>query len=277
MKNLKTLTVLAAAIALVLMSCGAAEQNEFLTDREDTKDTVKGEVLADMATIRAKIPQPSVLGKKFAAAGLSYNKSSMLSSSKASGFSGNYGKAMGLGAFGADLGFACAYNQTQDALEYLNGLSKLANDLGIGSSFDPEFVKQLLSSLGKSDTLDMMINKAYDKAERNMQSNQRTQLAVLMICGGWIEGIYVAAENINIKKDDPKAKGLYHDLYEHAYTVNYIKELLTAYKGNADIDKFAAELKPFEPAFNAANKPTFGPADLDALRKAITDLRSKVL
>lgn len=270
--------ICAAALAIGFMSCGEEKKDDFLTDREDTKDTIKQEVQAEFAVIRSKIPQPNELGKKFAAAGISYNKAALLPSGKESSYSSRYNQAIGLGAFGADLGFACSYNQSQDALQTLNSIAKLANDLGVSSAFDKTFASRILQNLTNADSLDALIEKANDKAERNMRSNQRVQSAVLMICGGWIEGMYVAAEHLKSKKDDKKAAGIYKEIYIYASSYEDIQLLLDSYKGNADIDKFQADVKDFWPNLKGVgNHPDFSPAMFDNFYTAISALRAKLL
>src|SRR5687768_1100187 len=196
-----------AALAL-LSSCGGEQKHNLDEDREVTTDTVDATVALDIGIMRAKMPMASELGKKLAAAGVSYNKGYLNPASKASSYSTKYQQALGMGAYGMDLGYAGAFNQKADVTEYLGAMGNLSKGLGIDIIFNPEFVEQLIKAVGSSDSLDIMIDKAFDRAERNMQSNARVQLAVLMVAGGWIEGISVTAEQINAKKDDPKVAPL---------------------------------------------------------------------
>src|ERR1035441_1991251 len=108
-----------------------------------------------------------------------------------------------MGALGADLGMAASYNQPQDALEYLTNMSKLAGDLGISTAFDPEFSKKLLTTINKPDTFQLMLDKAFDKAERNLRSNQRVATTVLLVAGGWVEGLYTSIEELNTNPTGP--------------------------------------------------------------------------
>jgi hypothetical protein len=277
---LKTLSLFlpAAALSLTLIGCGAKQENNENSDREETKDTIKQEIAADLTVLRSKIPPPAEMGKQFAGAGINYNKSALLSSGKASSYSSRYQQALGLGAFSADLGFCCAYNQSQDAMEYLASMGKLAQALGVQSAFDQDFAARIIKNIANSDSLDDLMNKANDKAERNMRSNQRVQSAVLMMFGNWIENMYVAAEHLKGKKDEPKSAPVYKHIYNEAASYEYIKDLLEQYKGVSDIDKFKEDIKPFiGPIEGVGNHPEFGPALFDAFYTAISGLRNKVL
>ena len=262
---------------LFFSSCGGHEEDAALKDIEVTTDTVSSEVRINFDLIRVNIPPPAELTGKLSAAKINYNKSFLLSSGKSGSFSSNYQKAIGMGAFGADLGIAAAYNQPQDALEYLTQISKLAGDLGISSAFDPEFTKQLLSSISKPDTFQIMLDKAFEKAERNLRSNQRVATTVLLVAGGWVESLYISVEGLNINPTDPKVKTIYRDISNHCHTFEYIFQLLDAYKSNADCAKLIQDLEPAKAMLSSiGNNPKMGPDALPKLRETVSSLRNKI-
>src|SRR3990172_5870497 len=271
MINIRIITVIATAA--MLSSCGGETKPNIEEDREITTDTVDAAVSLDIGIMRAKMPMASELGKKLAAAGVSYNASILNPSGKAGSYSTKYQQALAMGAYGTDLGYACAFKQSADATAYLGAMGNLANGLGIAVVFNKEFVEKIIKAIPSTDSMDIMIDKAYDRAERNMQSNARVQSAVLMIAGGWIEGMCVTIEQVNAKQDDKKMADLYHDLYENCSSVSYVYEMMDAYKGNADIEKFRTDLNPAYNIINAVGgNPQFGKgAQFDELYKALKE------
>lgn len=268
------------AFAFLGSSCGGGheEENAEAKDFEVTTDTIKSEVRINFDMLRVNIPTPSKLAAQLSAAKINYNKSFLLSSGKAGSFSSNYQKAVGLGALGSDLSIAAAYNQSQDAVEYLGQVAKLAGDLGIGNAFDPEFSKELIKNVSKPDTFSLMLDKAFDKAERNLRSNQRVALSILMITGGWIESMYLSAEGLNTNPNGANTKQLYADLNSHCYSFEYIYQLLDAYKSNADCAKLAADLEPFKPKLKSiASNSKLGAEQLGYIRETATALRNKII
>lgn len=267
--------------ALFVVSCGGEDKSaeaSTATDVETTNDTVKSEVRINFDLVRVNVPSPGELSKKLKAAKINYNKSTLLSSSKAGSFSSNYQKAIGLGAFGADLAISAAYNQPQDALDYLSQMGKLAGDLGISSAFDPEFSKQLISNINKPDTFQLMLDKAFDKAERNLRSNQRVASAVLLVAGGWVESLYASVEGLNTNPKGDSTKTLYSDISVHCHAFEYVFELLDAYKSNADCAKLIKELEPSKDMLvSVGRNPKIGPDELPKIREAVAALRSKVI
>ena len=274
-----TLMAVLAAAPFLFSSCGSKDEgNEDAKDFEVTKDSIKSEVRVDFDMLRVNIPTPKALTAQLSASKINYNKGFLLSSSKGGSFSSNGQKALGMGAFGADLSIAAAYNQSSDAVEYLAQMGKLAGDLGIGTAFDPEFCKQLLANVAKPDTFQIMLDKAFDKAERNLRSNARVATAIQMITGGWIESLYISAEGLNTNPNGPKVQAIYNDLSAHCHAFDYIFELLAAYKSNADCAKLAADLEAFKPALaSIANSNHIGPAELPKVRETATALRNKII
>jgi hypothetical protein len=257
-----------------LSSCGG--KKEEVKDEQITKDTLKGQVIADVSLIRANIPSPTSISKGFNKAGYPYMKNLLNPSGKGGSYASKYQAAFGMGAYGADLGYIGAYNQNGDASEYLTQVSKLAQQLKIESAFDPAFLQKM--GAAKGDSINDMLDQAFAKAERNLRSNDRMATAAIVIAGGWIEGLHIAVEAIGSKPKDDKNKDLYHEIYVHVYAFQNVQDLLHQYEKDADCKKVLDELTPFNAVFNDyANAPNIGDKDLGRLKDALNTIRTKLL
>ena len=72
MKNNLLFTALAFSV-LVVSSCGPKVVEN--RDEQETKDTLKDAVVADVVLIRSNIPSPTEISKSFSKAGYPYMKS----------------------------------------------------------------------------------------------------------------------------------------------------------------------------------------------------------
>lgn len=261
--------------SLFFSSCGEHAE-ESIADFEVTDDTIQSEARVNFDLLRVNIPAPSILTKKMSAAKIAYNKSLMLPISKRSSYSSTYQKAIGLGAFGADIAMAASHNQSQDALDYLGEMGKLAADLGLSSAFDLEFCKKMIANMSKQDTLELLLDKAFDKAERNLRSNQRVSTAVLMITAAWVEGLYTAVESVNSNPHTAGAKDIYNDISAHCHSFDYVYNLLVAYNKHADCAKLLKEMEPSKDALLAYGKSGWDASALPKLRDTVTMLRNKI-
>lgn len=264
--------------AFFFSSCGGSEEGSGTEDFEVTTDTIPSEVRTNFDLVRINIPRPWELTGKLSKAKINYNKGFLLSSAKASSFSSNYQKAIGAGAIGADIYISVSYNQSQDALENLNNIGKISTDLGISSAFDTEFLKELLSSVNKQDTFQLMLDKAFDRAEKNLRSNQRVATAVLMVAGGWIESLYVTVEGLNTNPNGENTKPIYESISSHTRAFSYIFQLLDEYKSNPDCAKLIQEMTPSKPMLmSIGNNFKLGAADLPQIRETVSALRNKII
>ncbi|MFI5151537.1 MAG: hypothetical protein ACHQRM_17555 [Bacteroidia bacterium] len=274
--KLKSLTLVPAfgLTLLLISSCGG--KKEEVKDEQITKDTLKGQVIADVSLIRSNIPSPTAIAKNFNKAGYAYMKNLLNPSGKGSSYSSKYQAAFGMGAYGADLGYIGAYNQNGDASEYLTQVGKLAQQLKIESAFDPAFLQKMGSA--KGDSINDMLDQAFAKAERNLRSNDRMATAAIVITGGWIEGLHIAAEAIGTKPKDDKNKDLYHEIYIHVNAFQYVQDLLHQYEKDADCKKILDELTPYNAVFtDYANAPNIGDKELGRLKDALNAIRAKLL
>ncbi len=279
MKKLSILFSAAAASALLFTSCGNKQEEEKPIDMEMTKDTIKSEARIDLQLVRTNVPSPNTLSHKLSAAGLNYKKDMLNPSGKSGSYSGAYKQALNLGVYGADMGYASSYNQTSDVTEYLAQTMKLGKDLGIESAFDPEFAKKAGSI--KPDSMDALMDAAFEKAERNLRSNQRVAKLALIITGGWVEGLYVGLNAVTSNTDPKKKKevqDITHDLYVHTHAFDYVTDLLKQYSKDADCQKMLDEMKAAQPTLKKYGiMPQVKPEELGELKDAVTALRNKIV
>lgn len=280
---IKNITISGYAFLILLsssliISCGGGgrEGSAVSEDVEVTKDTVTSVARTNFDLIRVNIPSPGELSKKLAASKIAYNKGFLLSPGSAGGFSSNYQKAIGLGAMASDLGFAADYHQKQDAMEYLDQIRKLTVDLGISNAFDVEFSKKLLEKIGSPDTFQLMFDDAFDKAERNLRSNQRVSTTVLIIAGGWVEGLFTTLESIRTNEKGVE-QNVYDQIASHCHGFTYVFELLDAYKSTPDCAKFLSEIEPFRSTLLSYGSRKWDKTDLANLSNVVSQLRKKVI
>ena len=81
------------AVNFLFFSCGG-EQKEVVLDEEVTTDTLNVDTKASLGSISVNIPSPIEITGEISGAGFSFKKDILNSTSKASGYSTNYQKAL---------------------------------------------------------------------------------------------------------------------------------------------------------------------------------------
>jgi hypothetical protein len=275
----KSFTYLAALLltgALGFQGCKGGSES---VDAEITTDTLATEAAAELKLLEVNIPSPIELTTEISNAKFNYNKAMLNPTSKVGSYSTNFQKAVNAGVYGADLGYVVSYNQAQDGIEIFNAVNKLAKDLGLESVFDEELMKNMGANVGKKDTLLEMMDMAFNKAERNLRSNQRVSTAAVMSAGGWIEGMYLTTSSLKDHPKDEKTAKLYERAYENISSFRHVLALLDHYKKNADCSKMLDELKDLRPVIENINKQGHGvlePADITLIFEKASAVRTKI-
>lgn len=127
-----------------------------------------------------------------------YNKS-VLNNHNANEFKTSFFQAINLGSYGADLGYVTIYEQANEQLKYLAQAKKLAEKLGILNLFDAETMKKFSGNINKKDSILGLVGAAYRESDNYLKTHHRTETSNLILVGGWVESLNLAAQINKIK------------------------------------------------------------------------------
>jgi len=274
MKTNKFFLFLFCGTLALLFACGGeVEDTEVVYNYEKT-DSLSADYLRELGNIRVSIEQTGKLNAMLKDEGYSYNNSMLNSASKANGYSNSKQQAFNLGAYGADLSYAIAYEQSQDAMDYVKGMIQLAGKLGVPNAFDEELLTQMTSddsTVNKS----ILLTKAYINAEDQLYSEDRAQLATMMVVGGWIEGLYISTTASKAKLGSGNINS---GIWNQAYTYSNITKMLKIFESSsADCAELLKGLEEIDVAVNRLiqSEGNLKPDRVAEANDAITKLRNK--
>lgn len=217
------------------------------------------------------IPSPIQTALMIKASGSNYNKEMLNATTKATSYSTNFQKALNLGIYGADLGYVTIYDQTQDAVSYLNAVRKLADDLGISGAFSPALLERFQKNLGIQDSLLGLVSAAYRASDAYLKNNERNDVSGLVLAGGWIESLNFATSVYAAKP----AEDVKRRIAEQKSSLNSLIRLLTPYYSQPEYTELIDNLKDLNTVFEGVEfkysyeKPTVDP------EKQMTTVNSK--
>ena len=114
-------------------------------------------------------------------------------------FSSAYARALALGIYTIDLGYATVYAQHPASMEYVKGIQSIAQDLGVSSGIQPQIYKRFKENKDNEDSLCHIILESYRDAHTYFQNNKREDVAMFIVTGGYIEGLYLTLSAKNDK------------------------------------------------------------------------------
>jgi len=110
--------------------------------------------------------------------------------------------AMNLGVYAADIGYLSAYNQTQQALDYLAVAKQLSEHLGVVDAVDQVVMERFEKNIDQKDSLYNIINEAIENVDQYLKNEARNRVAALVTTGSFIEGLYIATELVRTYPKD---------------------------------------------------------------------------
>lgn len=203
MKKLHYLGFLLLIFSIFLMSsCGGEkklsdqvkdEKNENANSEEgedNVNPAVSKEVLAD---IIKSIPSPIEISFLIKDLGINYDNNILNDAEKSSKYNTDFKRALNLGIYSTDLGYANIYEQKQDAIKYLNSVKEMADGLKIGDFFDFQTIRKLATK-NNLDSLLMVTTMNLENINEHLQKKGRADLTIIILTGGWLEALYLSCE-----------------------------------------------------------------------------------
>lgn len=216
-------------ILVVLSSCGGSKKpDEGFYDSLDTAKpegpTISEEVIGD---ILQRIPSPLEISMILKESGKKYNVNYLNPADNRAKYNSNYKKALNLGIYGTDLGYTNLYEQNQDGVKYMEAIKEMADGLNIGQFFDIETVGRLATNSKNLDSLLLITTQNFNSINHYLQTQNRANLSVLLLTGGWIEALHITSE---VAKANAENKELQETIGEQKIILENIMLLLSFYK-----------------------------------------------
>ena len=272
----KTLTILLLGSFVLLNSCGSEEQAGQVYDY-DRSDSLSTEYTREVTTIRGNIKETSGFYFTLKNLGAAFEGTLPNNTSKASSYKNTSRKCVGMGIYGADLNFLTVYEQNDKAKEFVENISRLADELGIESAFDQSLFEQIVNT---EDSLDLreksnLVSKAFRNAEDKMYNEERALYATLMVAGGWTESVYLTSSLI---LDNDISENSISDFWLLANNYTSIINMLGVFKDDADAQAMLDKLKTMDNSIKMiTDQPRIKKEGVEAVRTDITKLRKSLI
>jgi len=222
------------AVVFLFSSCGDTEgpTNELEIGKESDTTHASTELSAELIMeVIKSIPSPLEMASMLKEVGSKYSSDLLNSTSNAANYTTNAKRAMNLGIYGADLGYINIYNQKQDAINYLNSITSIAEELKVGQFFDVSTLKRMATNSTNLDSLLYISTNNFEKMNNYLQEQKRGNLSTFMLTGGWIEALYIVSE---VAKGNNN-KQLFEKIGEQKIVLDQILLLLNFYKGDPQV------------------------------------------
>lgn len=229
---------------LIFAACRSDKQKETDFSKEfEVPDSViyEGELEISqqaMDEIVQNISSPVEIAALIKAVGVPYSNQYLATTDYVDNYNTSFKKALGLGIFGADLGYQNMYNKTGGVIDYISAIKTLADGIRVGQFFDFTTLKRLATNNQNLDSLMYISVQNFNQMDRYLRENKRSNLSSLIVAGVWIESMYLLGEVI---KESPNAE-LSEKIGEQKIILSNLMILLRNYERDPDFKKLIDDL-----------------------------------
>jgi len=267
--------VLITSLALFFSSCKNAEKTE-----ETEEDVATGITsLTDNEQISAQnvfnsIPARADIINLISQDRIEYNPDYLNNPDVASKYALENSRALNLGVYGADLSVTGAFDQTQESMLFLKCVNILAKNLGVSTAFDQHMMDRMEAHKENRDSTLEIIASSFRKADEYLKQNGRPGTSALILCGSWIEGMYVSCRIA----DQIKSENTIKTILQQQESLKHLI-IMTNASGLNDDAKYVIEgLKKIQDELEVANvKKELTLENIKLLSENISNLRKKVV
>jgi len=175
-----------------------------------------------------------------------FNEEMITSPETVSDFTTTFKKAINMGIYGADLGYATIFENNTKAVAYLASVEQLSDDLGIAGAFDEALIERFIENGNDQDSMLVIMSDGYREGDKFLKDNEQHDIATLILTGGWIESLYFATTSFEQKNSQEIA----NRIGEQKSSLETIIELLEGYNTDEFYSSLINDLKDLKIDFD---------------------------
>jgi hypothetical protein len=277
-KPIKCIFILAVIISTFVTGCNTGQRQEASDLLSDTE--VASEVRLDdrmVGEMISSIPNPVEMSALLQRSGVVYSQELLNPANNIRKYNTNFKRALNLGVYGTDLVYMNIYDRTISTLSYLSNVRDLASDLRVSQFFDYETLNRLSESSRNIDSVLFITNSGFDNMSRYLIDQGRSNIAVLISYGTWIESLYIAT---NVKIVPPNKDNIYARIGEQKKVLDNMYLLLYTYRNDPNFEELIQDLALLRKEFDNVTisylyaEPTM--KEVDGMIVVVDNSRSEV-
>lgn len=239
---------------LILTSCGgdAKKETAKADEGQETQETATPTLDQQSSEVLESIPNPLELSTLLKDLGHKYDAKDLNNHESVSKYGSGFKKALNLGIYSTDLGYANLYEENQDALNYLNAVKKLADGISIGQFFDYTTLKTLVEDSDNLEKLVEQTNVNLENINNSLKEQNRESLSILMLTGGWLEVTYLCTRVYAEKSEKP----LMEAIADQKLTLERLLLVLDVYQEKEEIKALAEKMKELRKVYESIKVET---------------------
>lgn len=216
-------------LLILSFSCNTKKSKQ-----ENLNEEIKTEI--DTSTILIKynnslftLPSPYQAAFSVKKTNIPFQKKLLNPSDNVSNYVTNFKQALNIGVYGTDLGYLNIYDQVPDVISYFTAIKSLSKELGLDGAIQVELINRIEGNIDNKDSLLQLITGTYRDFDYYLKVNNRKDIGVLILTGGWVESVYILSQSA-VQSNDRK---IINRLGEQKHPLDNLIEILSPYYYNS--------------------------------------------
>jgi hypothetical protein len=154
----------------------------------------------------------------------------------------SFQKAIGLGIYGADLGYINMYERTSLVISYITTIKNLADGIQVGQFFDFSTLSRIATNRENVDSLLLVSQQSFNRIDTYLRETNRAHLSVVIIAGVWLEGLYISTR----VAQDSRNPRINETIGEQKMIMGHLMLLLNNYKSDPNIASLIVDFEAIQ-------------------------------
>jgi hypothetical protein len=182
-------------------------------------------------------------------------------------------RAINMGVFGADLSYATLYNMQQQVINYLDAIRTLSNELNMSKIYNAALYDSIKKNYDKRDELVRILTGAFNETYVFLSDNDQQALALLVVGGAWVEGMYLTT---HVSEAAYQVAGISGVLLEQKKSFELFLEITQPYANDPSVSDFVKRLDPVKKVYEGIGT-SLTEQNIKDITKVITDIRAQIV
>jgi len=178
-----------------------------------------------------------------------------------------------MGGFGADLSYATLYNISQEVIDYLDAIRSLASELNMSKIYDQTLYDKIKVNFDNKDALVNILKEAFDNTYKYLVDNEQESLALLVVGGAWVEGMYLTT---HVSEAAYQIAGISKNLLEQKKSFLLYLDITKPYENDPLVGEFLKKLQPMKVVYDRLGTSLTN-QDIMDITKAIGGIREQIV
>ena len=238
-------------LLIFLILAGCAGDGQRRERKADFTIDISDDLFEDLVRVKQifySLPSPLETAMILKSSGAGYNEDLLNPVGNVTRYMTNRSMALNLGIYTTDLSYASLFDQTQTCMDYMDAAKRLADNLGIIDAVDSYTLERLEANLNNREVIMDIVSETFMNSSSFLQENNREPLAAMLLVGGWVEGLYLALNLIDI--DDFENNPLAKRIIDMKLSFEIVMLLLESNSQNDDVADLMVEMGSIQDVFD---------------------------